>query len=76
MRSDMKTYRKPPPPPELGDPAAERPKGKRPWNKPQIKVIRVNFTASGFNANPEIDEVNDGDGHGVAGGPQATYRTS
>ena len=43
----------PPPPPK---PAAERPKGKRPWNKPRIKVIDVAFdTLSGNSVNPAHD---------------------
>ena len=64
------------PPPQSGEPAAEGPKGKLPWSKPQIRVIEVNFTAAGFNANPGVDEIVDGDGHGTVGGPRATYRVS
>ena len=63
-----------PPPPQSGEPAAERPKGKLPWSKPQIRVIEVNFTGSGFNPRPNQDEVNDGDGD--IGPPGGTYRVS
>ena len=68
----------PPPPSELGEAAADKPqpkgKEKRPWNKPQLKVIEVNFTRTGFSSNPISDEVNDGDGD--VGPPGATYRAS
>ena len=73
MRTDMKTSS--PPPTALGDPVAERPKGKRPWNKPRITIIQVNFTASGFNADPDVDEGGMGP-DGAVGGTGATYRTS
>ena len=70
----MSNVEPPPPPPERGDSAAEGPKGKRPWRKPQVRSIEVNFTGSGFNSNPVNDEYNDGDGAVVNSG--ATYRTS
>ena len=70
----MSNVEPPPPPPERGDSAAEGPKGKRPWHKPKIGRIAVNFTADGFNSNPITDEYNDGDGS--VGGSGATYRTS
>ena len=58
MRSDMKTNQSnpPPPPPALGDPAAERPKGKRPWSKPTLRIMRMTFTDGGFNASPAFTE--------------------
>ena len=38
----------PPPPPESGDPAAEEPKGKRPWSKPEFRTLhRIMRTTSG-----------------------------
>lgn len=33
--------------PPVGEAAAERAKGKRPWSKPHVKVIEVNFTRAG-----------------------------
>ena len=38
----------PPPPPEPGEPAAEAPKGKRPWRKPVLfRMSYVDITTSG-----------------------------
>ena len=53
-----------------------QPKGKekRPWSKPRIRVIEMDFTASGFNPHPANDEVNDGDGS--TGGDGSSYRSS
>ena len=64
-----------PPPPQSGEPAAERPKGKLPWSKPTVRVIQVNFTDGGFAANPNSIE---GRGPPVSPFPStgATYRTS
>ena len=60
-----------PPPPESVDPAAEGPKGKRPWSKPRLRIMEMIFTRSGFNAtDPQLAE-------GVRGGPYGpSYRTS
>ena len=54
MRSDMKIST--PPPPELGEAAAERPKGKRPWSKPTLRIMDMIFTHAGFNADPDRHE--------------------
>ena len=66
MRSDMKTS---PPPNQV----IRQPKGKekRPWSKPHIRVIEVNFTASGFHPDP-----NETEAQPYAEPPGATYRTS
>ena len=45
----------PPPPEQQGGPAAEEPsrQGKRPWSKPRLKLIDMDFTGNTFtNANP------------------------
>ena len=61
-----------PPPPESVDPAAEGPKGKRPWSKPRLRIMDMIFsTKSGSNpTNLRLVE-------GVRGGPYGpSYRTS
>ena len=62
----------PPPPPNLGDPAAERPRGKRPWKKPQLKVMEMEFARNGARSSPNrLEDV-------PIANPMwgATYRTS
>ena len=61
----------PPPPPELGEPAAEGPKGKRPWGRPHMRVIEMDFISAGSPGNPYPVEANDN-----IGGDKATYRPS
>ena len=40
----MKTSPPPPPPPKLGEPAAAGPKGKRPWSKPEVRLVAFEGT--------------------------------
>ena len=62
-----------PPPPQSGDPAAEGPKSKRPWSKPRIRIIEVNFTSGGgFNPIPTANE----DASSGVNPTSATYRVS
>ena len=37
----------PPPPPARDDGATERTEPKRPWSKPSIRIMRVNFVTAG-----------------------------
>ena len=57
----MKHVDPPPPPEQQGGPAAEEPsrQGKRPWSKPRLKLIDMDFTGNTFtNANP-VDALED-----------------
>ena len=60
------------PPPESGEAAAERPKGKRPWKKPQFKVMEMEFARNGARSAPNRAE------NLPVANPMwgATYRTS
>ena len=62
----------PPPPNDDHAPEANaKPKGKRPWRKPRMKLIDVNFTEAGF---MQVRTTLEADVSSST--PLATYRTS